>query len=95
MKKFNQLTKEEKSIVSKTVYDRNIKIASIGLNGFDVQILKPTKENLKKFQDQFAAHPMCGCYACIQLGKTFIENNVELKENVIAVSTEELENSKF
>lgn len=80
----------KKELLNK-IYDKNITTASRGLNGFDVKILKPTKENLKKFQEQFAIHQMCGCYSCIQAGKLFVEARHDLKEEVIGASTQEFE----
>lgn len=90
MKKFKDLTKEEQTSVKKIVYETNVGIAGLGLLGFTVKKLAPTKKNLQKFQEQFNGHPLCGCVACLELAKTFVKASAEIREEVIAESMNDL-----
>lgn len=81
--------KHTKQVIDE-VYNDNVKIAGTGLLGFSVRKLAPSKENLKKFQEQFNGHPMCGCYSCIELAKTFVISTPSIKEEVITQSMKDL-----
>jgi hypothetical protein len=81
---------------SKKVFDSNLTTAAIGfifanMQGFKPKKLAPTKENLKKFQEQFTGHPLCGCFSCMELAKNFILENHSIKEEVISESMRELD----
>lgn len=91
MKRFKDLDKQEQTIVKKDVYDNNTNIASKGLLGFAVKKLAPTKENKKKFELQFDTHSLCGCYSCMELAKTFIDNSASIKEEIVSESMKDLE----
>jgi hypothetical protein len=95
MKNFNELNATEKKTICEIVFESNLKEASLGLLGFAVRKLAPTKENLKKFQLQFSGHPLCSCFGCIELGKNFAMSNRDIKEEIISVSTDEVQSGKY
>ena len=95
MKKFNELSAEEKKAICEITFESNLKEASLGLLGFAVRKLAPTKENLKKFQEQFSGHPLCSCFGCVELGKNFAMSDRNIKEEIISVSTDEVQSGKF
>lgn len=74
----------------KAVFDNNLEIAGKGLLGFAVKKLAPTKENLKKFREQFSG-PLCGCIGCMELSKNFILENHAMKEEVVTASMKDLD----
>lgn len=90
MKKFKDLNKKEQGLVKDKIYNTNVDIASLGLLGFTVKKLAPTKKNLQKFQEQFNGHPICGCVACLELAKTFVKASHEIREEVITESMNDL-----
>ena len=91
MRAFKELTSKEKQVVKEFVLDRNMRTAGRGLLGFNVKKLTPSKENKKKFQEQFDGHSLCGCYSCMQIAKTFINSNQTIKEEVITESMKDLD----
>lgn len=92
MKKFGDLNKKEKNFVRNLVIDMNTYIAGRGLLGFNVKKLAPSKENKKKFDDEFSRQGgLCGCYSCMELAKIFINKAPDIKESVVAESMKDLE----
>lgn len=74
----------------KEVFDINLNTACRGILGFAVKKLAPTKENLKKFNEQFSTGPLCSCVGCMELAKTFILDTHSAKEAVITASMDDL-----
>lgn len=95
MRAFKDLNRSEKRVVADRQFDYNLEIAASGLLGFAVKKLAPTKENLKRFQEQFTGHPLCGCVACLELGKSFAMSKPDVKEEIITVSMDEIESGKY
>jgi hypothetical protein len=95
MAKYKELDETNKIKVKEMVFDNNCKIAANGFLGFDVKKLKPSKENLKKFQEQFNGHSLCGCFSCMEIAKTFVVSNVDIKEDVIFESMKDLNTLDF
>jgi len=92
MKQFKDLNKQEQMFVKNLVLDTNTTIAGRGLLGFEVKKLVPSKENKKKFEEQFTiGHNGCGCYSCMELAKIFIDKSPDIKEEIISESTKDLE----
>lgn len=91
MRKFKDLSENEKEYHKDVMFDQNTITAAKGLLGFAVKRLAPTKENFEKFQKQFNGHPMCGCYSCIELGKQFALKTPEIKEEIIGEATYDLD----
>ena len=95
MKKFKDLSTEEKTIARNVMFDRNINTAAHGILGFEVRKLKPTKENIEKFKKQFEVHTLCGCFSCVEIAKTFVLNSSQIKEEVIVESNHNVESAYY
>ena len=97
MKASKGTTSHDKKILNK-VFEGNLQIAGEQLVGISKsKKLVPSKENLKKFQKQFEfnQHSLCGCYSCVELGKLFVKNDRNMVEEVIAVSTKDIEDGNY
>jgi len=92
MKRYKDLSKQEKNELRISIQNNNTKVASLGLLGFEVKKLAPTKENKERFDNQFNGHPMCGCVGCMELAKIFIDKAPDIQEAIIVESMNELEN---
>lgn len=89
--KFKDLNREDRQVVKDFIFDKNMDIACLALLGFNTKKLAPSKKNLQKFQEQFSGHPMCGCYSCMELAKTFVSSTPDMKEDVVSAAMMELE----
>lgn len=95
MKKFSELPVEDKLVIKDIVFEGNTIIAATGLLGFAVKKLAPSKENLRKFQEQFTGHPICGCVGCIEIGKQFALKTLDIKEEIIGESMKDLDAARY
>lgn len=80
------MSKQDKT----SILENNTNIAALGLLGFEVKKLAPSKENKKRFDDQFNNHQLCGCVGCIDLAKIFIDKMPDIKEAIIVESMIEM-----
>jgi hypothetical protein len=95
MSSYKDLSSEEQNIVKTYIYDINKEIAGKGLLGFDVKKLLPSKENKKKFSEQFQpSHQLCACVGCMQLANIFIDKSPDIKEEIIVESMKDLQSVK-
>lgn len=91
MRSYKDLNKEEQESVKMDILNKNTITACLGLQGFTVSKLTPSKENRKKFQQEFKTDYLCGCVGCMEMAKIFIDKSEDMREEVIYESTRELE----
>jgi hypothetical protein len=91
MRRFPDLTPEEKAKALDIILERNIKKMSSYNSDRYKSLSDSFKDRIEKDLKNKSIGHLCGCGACLIFMKDFIKRNDDIKEYILALSRQEVE----